>query len=135
MQVDRLLDDEGVFIIISHGNPEQRLPFLEQFDIEEPNFTPWVIEVQAVCKSISLLLLCLILKINDDDNVTTIVKPKEYPDEELDSSDPNSMYFVYICRKTPELVLRKKVKLGRLTKKQLKAMKPREKRVNLKPSG
>lgn len=110
-EVDRLLDDEGVFIIISHGNPEQRLPFLEQFDIEEPNFTPWVIEVQAV------------------------LKPKEYPDEELDPSDPNSMYFVYICRKTPELVLRKKVKLGRLTKKQLKAMKPREKRVNLKPSG
>jgi hypothetical protein len=49
-KVERILNDGGVFIVISHGNPELNLPFLEQFDIDEPNFTPWQIEVQAVCK-------------------------------------------------------------------------------------
>lgn len=49
-EVERLLDDEGVFIVISHGSPEQRLPLLEQYDIDEPQFTPWVIEVQAMSK-------------------------------------------------------------------------------------
>jgi hypothetical protein len=39
-----------VFIIISYGNPEQRLPFLEQHDIDVPRYTPWTIEVQALRK-------------------------------------------------------------------------------------
>jgi hypothetical protein len=63
------------------------------------------------------------------------VKPKEFPDETLDPSDPDSMYFVYICKKTKELVIKKKVKLGRITKKQLKALRPKSRRVNIKPSG
>jgi hypothetical protein len=49
-QVERLLTDTGVFIIISYGNPEQRLPFMEQHDIDVPRYTPWTIEVQALCK-------------------------------------------------------------------------------------
>lgn len=49
-QVERLLDDNGVFIIISYGNPEQRLQYLEQYDVDEPHFTPWVIEVIAIGK-------------------------------------------------------------------------------------
>jgi hypothetical protein len=48
--VERILSDTGVFIIISYGNPEQRLPFLEQHDIDVPRYTPWTIEVQALCK-------------------------------------------------------------------------------------
>lgn len=50
LQAERLLDDDGVFIVISYGNPEQRLHFLEQYDIDEPHFTPWIVEVQALCK-------------------------------------------------------------------------------------
>lgn len=44
-EVERLLSDDGVFIVISHGNPEQRLQYLEQYDLEEPFYTPWYIEV------------------------------------------------------------------------------------------
>lgn len=53
-QAERLLNDAGVFIIISYGNPEQRLPFLEQHDIDVPRYTPWTVEVQALCKLISV---------------------------------------------------------------------------------
>lgn len=108
-EVERLLDDEGVFVVISHGNPEQRLPLMEQYDIDEPLFTPWVIEVQA------------------------LLKPREYPDEVLDPKDPGAMYFIYICKKTKELVTKKKVRLGRLKKKELKLLQPRGRQVNLKP--
>jgi hypothetical protein len=45
------------------------------------------------------------------------------------------MYFVYICKKSKELVIKKQVKLGRLKKKQAKAMQEQKARnVNLKPS-
>jgi hypothetical protein len=50
-------------------------------------------------------------------------------------SDPNSMYFIYICKKTPELILKKKIKLGKLTRKQIKqATTQPGKRANLKPT-
>jgi hypothetical protein len=62
------------------------------------------------------------------------VKPKEFAAEIQDPTDPNSMYFIYICKKNKDLVNRKKVKLGRMTKKQINAMKPKRKRVNIKPS-
>ena len=67
--------------------------------------------------------------------VVYLVKPKEFAIEELDPSDPDSMYFVYICKKTPDLVLKKKIKLGRLTKKQIKATKRKPFRANVKPAG
>lgn len=109
-EVDRLLDDTGVFIMISYGNPEQRLHYIEQYDIDEPYFTPWLVEVQA------------------------IGKPKQYVDEDLDPSDPNSMYFIYICRKSRDLVIKKKIKLGHAKKKAQKASEPVGHRVNLKPA-
>lgn len=63
------------------------------------------------------------------------VKPKEHPEEELDSTDPDSYYFVYIITKKREMVLKKNVKLGRLNQKQLKAMLPPKRRApNLKPT-
>lgn len=113
-EVERLLDDEGVFIIISHGTPEQRLPMLEQYDIEEPHFTPWVVEVQA------------------------LLKPRDHPEEVLNPQDPASMYFIYVCKKTRELVLKKKVSLGRAKKKEMRLLQPTKRkeegrRVNLKP--
>lgn len=112
-EVERILDDDGVFIIISHGNPETRLIYLEQYDIDEPYFTPWVVEVQA------------------------LMKPREHDLEEFDPNDPNSMYFVYICRKTRELVVKKKLKEKRMNKKQAKAALPqatRKRAPNLKPT-
>eukprot|EP00598_Pedospumella_elongata_P010213 CAMPEP_0184989994 /NCGR_PEP_ID=MMETSP1098-20130426/30608_1 /TAXON_ID=89044 /ORGANISM="Spumella elongata, Strain CCAP 955/1" /LENGTH=278 /DNA_ID=CAMNT_0027515111 /DNA_START=36 /DNA_END=868 /DNA_ORIENTATION=- len=110
-EAERLLNDTGVFIIISYGNPEQRLPFLEQHDIDVPRYTPWMVEVQA------------------------LLKPKEFPEEELDSADPNSYYFVYIITKRIEMVMKKNVKLGRLNKKQMKALQPTRRRApNLKPT-
>lgn len=62
-----------------------------------------------------------------------LVKPREYASEILDPSDPASMYFIYVCKKSKELVLKKKVRLGRAKKKELKLMKPRGKQVNVKP--
>jgi hypothetical protein len=56
-KVERLLHDTGVFIIISYGNPEMRLPFLEQTDIDVPHFTPWSVEVQALCKCSHIQLI------------------------------------------------------------------------------
>lgn len=35
-EIDRLLEEDGVFIVISHGNPEQRLVYLEQYDTDLP---------------------------------------------------------------------------------------------------
>jgi hypothetical protein len=110
-EVERLLDDTGVFIVISYGNPEVRLPMMEQFDIDAPHYTPWKIEVQA------------------------LLKPKEFPEEELDPLDPDSYYFVYVVVKQKEMVIKKGVKLGRINAKQLKAMQPpRRKAPNLKPT-
>jgi hypothetical protein len=80
-----LKDEGGVFILISSCNPEGRLHYLEQYDADEPGFTPWYVEVQAV------------------------MKPLEYEAEELDADDPESMYFVYICTKDDELIDKKLV--------------------------
>jgi len=68
-------------------------------------------------------------------NFAHTVKPKEFPEEELDSADPNSYYFVYIISKRADMVLKKNVKLGRLNRKQLKSLQPaRRKAPNLKPT-
>lgn len=47
-----MLTASGVFLLVSHGAPDTRLHLLEQHDIDEPYFTPWVIEVQAIRKYI-----------------------------------------------------------------------------------
>ena len=63
------------------------------------------------------------------------MKPKEHAEEELDHSDPDSYYFVYILTKRKEMVLKKNVKLGRVNAKQMKSMMPARKRApNLKPT-
>ena len=49
-EVIRLLKPTGRFICISRMSPEEVLPLLEQFDIDEPFYTPWLIEVQATLK-------------------------------------------------------------------------------------
>ena len=68
-------------------------------------------------------------------STTCAVKPKEFPEEELDQADPDSYYFVYIIRKVREMVIKKAVKLGRMNKKQLKALEPsRRAAPNLKPT-
>lgn len=105
-EVERMLTSNGIFLLISHGSPDTRLHLLEQYDIEEPYFTPWVIEVQA------------------------IQKPEMFIGEELDSTDPSSMYFLYICRKDPELVKRKTRRIKRANKE---AEKKKKRGVNLKP--
>lgn len=63
------------------------------------------------------------------------VKPKESAEEEQDAADPNSYYFMYICRKRKDMVIKKKVKLGRLNNKALKELQPTRRRApNVKPS-
>lgn len=49
-EMERILTDTGVFVVISHNNPSKVLPYLEQHDIEEPHYTPWLVEVNAVGK-------------------------------------------------------------------------------------
>eukprot|EP01041_Mallomonas_annulata_P012428 gene12428-26141_t len=86
-EIERLLTDEGVYICISYGNPEERLKYLEQYDLDEEYFTPWYITVEA-------------LEI-----------PPEFEGEVLNDDNPDSFYFIYICKKDAELVEKKKTRL------------------------
>jgi hypothetical protein len=60
----RLLKNEGVYICVSHGRPEDRLNVLEQWDIDKPNESLcWDVHVDAVAKptvkvTTALVLLC-----------------------------------------------------------------------------
>ena len=96
-EVERLLDPEGgVFIIISHANPEDMLPMLEQYDIDEPFYTPWYIEVQAV------------------------LKPPMIEGEKLDADNPDHLYWVYVATMDPSMVHRKTERLEKLRKRAAK---------------
>lgn len=101
IEIERLLSSEGVFILVSHGNPEERLHFLEQYDIDEPNYTPWQVEIQALSK------------------------PVAFEDENLDQEDPDSLYFIYICKKQQDMVMKKLIKENKV-KAELKKKKPRK---------
>lgn len=107
VEVERLLSNTGVFIVVSHGNPEQRLPYLEQYDIDEPHYTPWVVEVQA------------------------LQKPLQYEDEVLDPEDLDSLYFIYICTKQEDMVFRKQVKEQKVLLDKKKAKPKKVKAPNL----
>jgi hypothetical protein len=49
IQVNRLLTDTGVYICITHGEPAERLPFFEHYDLDDLHmFTPWYIEVKPI---------------------------------------------------------------------------------------
>lgn len=89
-EVIRLLTAEGVFIVISYMPPEDCLPMLEQFDIDEPYYTPWLIEVQAM------------------------VKPKAFEEEKIDPDDPAHLYWVYVCTKRGWMVKLKEQKENKL---------------------
>ena len=54
-------------------------------------------------------------------------KPKVHPMEVMDPNDPDSMYFIYICTKQKDLVLKKKIKL-----KKIKAAAEKKRRNPLK---
>lgn len=40
-EVERLLSEDGAFVCVSHMGPEDALPLLEQYDLDEPFYTPW----------------------------------------------------------------------------------------------
>lgn len=70
-----------MFICITHGEPSERLPFFEHYDLDDlSSFTPWYIEVKP------------------------IEKPLEHDDEEVDINDPHCFYWIYICSKSSRLV-------------------------------
>lgn len=102
-EVERLLVEDGIFIVISMGAPEDRLKYLEIYDIDLPSFTPWYTDVIAM------------------------EKPREYDGEEPDPEDMSSYYFVYICRVEPKLVKQKKDRVRQLARKKKKAAKARKK--------
>ena len=102
-EVERLLVDDGIFILISMGQPAERLKYVELYDIDLPNFTPWYTDVIA------------------------IEKPLEHDGQELDPDDLNSYYFVYICRVEPKLVKQKKDRVKQLARKKKKMDKLRRK--------
>lgn len=43
----------------------------------------------------------------------SIAKPQEFEDQEYDLKDPDSLYFVYVCKKTPELIAKRREKFRR----------------------
>jgi hypothetical protein len=88
-EVIRLLTPDGVFICISHANPEQRLIYLEQYDLELPGFTPWTVEVLAM------------------------QKPLQHKGEILPADEPDSYYFIYICKISDELKKKQENKISK----------------------
>ncbi len=104
-EVIRLLSRTGVFIVVSYMAPELCLPMLEQFDIDEPYYTPWLIEVQAM------------------------LKPAQYEDEKMDADDPSHLYWIYIATKKELMVALKEKKENKL---KLKAKKSKGKKAMVK---
>ena len=102
-EIERLLVSDGIFICISLGAPDERLKFLEIYDIDLPNFTPWYTDVVAM------------------------EKPREYDAQETDEEDMSSYYFVYICRVEPKLVKQKNDRVNQMAVKKKKAAKARKK--------
>jgi hypothetical protein len=43
----------------------------------------------------------------------SIAKPQEFDDQEYDLKDPDSLYFIYVCKKTPELIAKRWEKFRR----------------------
>jgi len=104
-EVIRLLSPSGVFIVVSYMPPEECLPMLEQFDIDEPYYTPWLIEVQAM------------------------LKPPQFENEKMDADDPTHLYWIYIAKKNDMMVGLKKSKEQKL---KLKLSKAKKKKATVK---
>jgi SAM-dependent methyltransferase len=82
-EVLRLLSSEGVFILISHHLPEKVLLHIENLDLKDVDFTPWVVSVSA------------------------IPKPIAFEGERLDLNDLSSVYFIYVCSIEQEMLKKK----------------------------
>ena len=88
------------------------------------------------CKDSYLLLLSL-LSLLSLSSLSFLhhfaAKPAEADDIEYDLTDPDNLYFVYICKKSKEMNKKKQVKEGRLAAKELESNAPRRRRApNLK---
>ena len=101
IEVERLLTVTGLWFIVSHGVPEDRIGHLEQYDLNLPGYTPWTVDVMAVAK------------------------PPQYEGEDLDLDDPESSYFIYIAQKDEGLVNKK---LGKALKDAKNARKKKKKK-------
>lgn len=104
-EVIRLLSADGCFIVVSYMPPEDCLPILEQFDIDEPYYTPWLIEVQAM------------------------LKPAQFEEEKMDADDPSHLYWIYVATKKELMV---KLKLQKENKLKLKLKKSKGKKATIK---
>jgi SAM-dependent methyltransferase len=126
-EVERLLTPDGIFICITYGEPAERLKYLEVYDIDSPLFTPWYTDVVGI----GLYLLCLLSLPYSPCHALT-AKPLESEREELDMDDPNSMYFVYMCRMEPRLEKQKELRKKK-QKKLAKLARERKRKTYLNP--
>eukprot|EP00611_Tribonema_gayanum_P030726 TRINITY_DN861_c1_g2_i2.p2 TRINITY_DN861_c1_g2~~TRINITY_DN861_c1_g2_i2.p2 ORF type:complete len:326 (-),score=139.27 TRINITY_DN861_c1_g2_i2:772-1749(-) len=81
LEMDRILRDDGVFICVSSGRPEERLELLERWELDifrADQLLPWDVHVDAIAKP--------------------TVKAYDTPD----LSDPEEVYYIYVCMKDPE---------------------------------
>lgn len=75
-EINRVLSDEGVYIMISYGQPDYRMPYLQK-----PEYN-WDIRIEQVSKpTIS----------------TSITIQRDHPDDK----DAPNVHFIYICQKKP----------------------------------
>lgn len=102
-ELERILCEDGIFFCISHAPPDERLKYLEIYDIDLPNFTPWYTDVIAM------------------------EKPREYDDQDYDPDDMSTYYFIYVCRMEPKLIKQKKDRKKALAAKKKRDAKARKK--------
>mmetsp|Transcript_5468 Transcript_5468/g.11169 ORF Transcript_5468/g.11169 Transcript_5468/m.11169 type:complete len:321 (-) Transcript_5468:29-991(-) len=106
-EFDRVLTNNGVYISISYGRPENRLTEFDNDDPEDSGFLSWNVAVH------------------------TIPKPTVNPYTVVDMKNLDELYFVYVCTKDQKLAREKDdkrekermIKLG-LYKKKKKGMRP-----------
>ncbi len=120
-EIERLLTPEGIFICITHGEPNDRLKYLEVYDIDSPLFTPWYTDVIGIRES----------KFSNSSLIFS-AKPLESEKEELDMDDPNSMYYVYLCRMEPRLQKQKELRKKK-QKKMARLARERRRKNHLNP--
>ena len=78
-EVERILKDNGIWIVISHNSPEVLLKFFENDDTEDDNFM-----------SFDLI------------NVYLLYPDYEFDTDFSDSNNDHNGYYVYVCKKSLE---------------------------------